>query len=415
MTKIRHLEPYDFNEQQQFDGLVNTVKANIENIKEKNQEQDKKDESQDENIKQAVDKSVVSLEMLSAPTEGSCRTYSVKQGGKEIGKIEIPFSSLVNSTTYDAENNLLIFTVDNGKEIKVGLTDLIEDSDLVQRRIFDCFKNRIISFSSDTVNSISELSTATSNASENIKKLEQKLEDTSYTTAKALNKLKDDLEDAFDDIKENTNRIKENSIKIKNIEDNNSASNDSLNELSANVKTFSSETENKINNLKEDVDNKSYVVSKSINDINDRLEDFEDDTKEKFTSIDKTLEDKSYVVSKALNELKGDLEDAIDESMVIRGTGENSAILKDSDSIAKGKNSLALGTGLVAENENEIALGKYNKSSGDTVFSFGIGTSENDRKNAVEIKNDGNIYIWSEGEYVCLNEIIGRVDVRETY
>lgn len=408
MAKIRHLEPYGFNEQPQFDGLVNTVKANIENIKEKNEEQDKKDESQDENIKQAVDKSVVSLEMLSAPTEGSCRTYTVKQGGKEIGKIEIPFSSLVNSTTYDAENNLLIFTVDNGKEIKVDLTDLIEDSDLVQRRIFDCFKNRIISFSSDTVNSISELSTSTSNASENIKELEQKLEDTSYTTAKALNKLNDDIEDAFDDIKEN-------SIKIKNIEDNNSASNDSLNELSANVKTFSSETENKINNLKEDVDNKSYVVSKSINDINDRLEDFEDDTKEKFTSINKTLEDKSYVVSKAINELKGDLEDAIDESMVIRGTGENSAILKDSGSIAKGKNSLALGTGLIAENENEIALGKYNKSSGDTVFSFGIGTSESDRKNAIEIKKDGNIYIWSEGTHVCLNTSIGRVDVGETY
>lgn len=411
MAKIRHLEPYGFNEQPQFDGLVNTVKANIENIKEKNEEQDKKDEAQDENINQAIDKSVVSLEMLSTPTEGSNRTYAVKQGGNEIGKIEIPFSSLVRSTTYDAEKNLLIFTIDNDKDIKVNLTDLIEDADLVQRRIFDDFKNEVNSFSSNTVNSISELSAATSNTSENIKDFEQKLEDTSYTTAKALNKLNDDIEDAFDDIEENANRIKENSIKIKNIEDNNSASNASLNEFSANVETFSSETENKINNLKEDVDNKSYVVSKSINDINDRLEDFEDDTKEKFTSIDKTLEDKSYVVSKALNELKGDLEDAIDESMVIRGTGENSAILKDSDSIAKGKNSLALGTGLVAENENEIALGKYNKSSGDTVFSFGIGTSESDRKNAVEIKNDGNIYIWSEGKYVCLNVIIGRVDV----
>ena len=109
------------------------------------------------------------------------------------------------------------------------------------------------------------------------------------------------------------------------------------------------------------------------------------------------------------------MEDAIEESMVVKGTGENSTILKNSGSIAKGKDSIALGTGLVTENENEIALGKYNISSGDTVFSFGIGTSENDRKNAVEIKKDGNIYIWSEGKYVCLNEIIGRVDVGETY
>lgn len=287
MAKLRHLEPYGFNEQPQFNGLANTVKANIENIKEKNQEQDKKDESQDENIKQAIDKSVVSLELLSTPTEGSNRTYAVKQGGNEIGKIEIPFSSLVKSTTYDAENNLLIFTVDNDKEIKVDLTNLIKDSDLVQRQLFDDFKNVV--------------SSITSNLSDN------------------------------------------------------------LNELSGNV------------------------------------------------------DDKFYVVSKALNELKDDLEDAIDESMVIKGMGENSLTLKDSDSIAKGKNSLALGTGVVALNDYEISLGKYNDSTNDTAFSFGIGSSENDRKNAIEIKNDGRIYIWSEGNYVCLNEIIGRVDVNETY
>ena len=287
MAKIRHLEPYGFNEQPQFNGLANTVKANIESIKEKNQEQDKKDEEQDENIKQAIDKSVVSLELLSTPTEGSNRTYAVKQGGNEIGKIEIPFSSLVKSTSYDAEKNLLIFTVDNDKEIKVDLTNLIKDSDLVQRQLFDDFKNNV--------------SSITSNLSGN------------------------------------------------------------LNELSVNV------------------------------------------------------DDKFYVVSKALNELKDDLEDAIDESMVIKGMGENSLTLKDSDSIAKGKNSLALGTGVVALNDYEISLGKYNDSTNDTAFSFGIGSSENDRKNAIEIKNDGRIYIWSEGNYVCLNEIIGRVDVNETY
>lgn len=157
MTKIRRLEPYGFNEQPQFNGLANTVKANIENIKEKNQEQDKKDESQDENIKQAVDKSVVTLEMQGTPSKGSNRTYVVKQGGNEIGKIEIPFSSLVKSTTYDAENNLLIFTDDNDNDIKVNLTDLIEDADLVQRRIFDDFKNEVNSFSSNTTDSISEL------------------------------------------------------------------------------------------------------------------------------------------------------------------------------------------------------------------------------------------------------------------
>lgn len=396
--KLRNpLAFYGYREQNVFNSYENNSSKQskeIDELRKKNEEQDKrdedfdlkiqennkKDEEQDLSIKQAIDQSTVSLEMPSTPSDGSYRTYIVKQGGNDIGKIEIPFSSLVKSTTYDPENNLLIFTVDNDKEIKVDLTKLIEDSDLVQRKIFDDFKNEISSFSSDTVDSISELRAATSNASGNIKKLEQKLEDTSYVTAKALNKLNDDIEDAFDS-----------------------------------VETFSSETENKINNLREDVDNKFYVVSKSINDVNDKLDDFEDDTKQKFTSIDKTIEDSSYVVSKALNELKDGLEDAIEESMVVRGIGENSTILKNSGSIAKGKNSLALGTGLIASNDYEISLGKYNDSTSDTVFSFGIGSSESDRKNAIEIKKDGNIYIWSEGKYVCLNEIIGRVDVGETY
>ena len=54
MTKLRHLEPYGFNEQPQFNGLVNTVKANIENIKKKNEEQDEKDVEQDANITQVT-------------------------------------------------------------------------------------------------------------------------------------------------------------------------------------------------------------------------------------------------------------------------------------------------------------------------------------------------------------------------
>lgn len=303
--KLRNpLAFYGYREQNVFDSFENNSAKHTREIKElqkkddeqdkrdddfdqKIQENNKKDEAQDESIKQAIDKSAVSLEMLSSPTEGSCRTYTVKQGGIDIGKIEIPFSSLVKSTTYDPDNNLLIFTIENDKEIKVDLTKLLEDSDLVQRKIFDDFKN--------------EVNAITSNLSDN------------------------------------------------------------LNELSGNV------------------------------------------------------DDKFYVVSKALNELKDDLEDAIDESMVIKGMGENSLTLKDSGSIAKGKNSLALGTGVVALNDYEISLGKYNDSTNDTAFSFGIGSSESDRKNAIEIKNDGRIYIWSEGKYVCLNEIIGRVDVNETY
>jgi hypothetical protein len=60
------------------------------------------------------------------------------------------------------------------------------------------------------------------------------------------------------------------------------------------------------------------------------------------------------------------------------GESENSAVLKG------GNNKVT--------NANEVALGKYNESNNDTMFSIGIGTSDTDRKNAFEVKGNGDIY-----------------------
>ena len=66
---------------------------------------------------------------------------------------------------------------------------------------------------------------------------------------------------------------------------------------------------------------------------------------------------------------------------------------------AMGKNSHAEGEGTITHNKNEHASGRYNKSieSDDvwqaTHFSIGIGTSDTDRKNAFEVKSNGDIYI----------------------
>ena len=61
--------------------------------------------------------------------------------------------------------------------------------------------------------------------------------------------------------------------------------------------------------------------------------------------------------------------------------------------IANGRASHAEGWYTIANNEGEHASGKYNVSNGDTQFSVGIGTSDNNRKNAFEVKKNGDIYI----------------------
>lgn len=49
-----------------------------------------------------------------------------------------------------------------------------------------------------------------------------------------------------------------------------------------------------------------------------------------------------------------------------------------------------------ATNINEVALGYFNKSNKDTILSVGVGVSDDIRKNAIEIKKDGTIYIITD-------------------
>lgn len=76
---------------------------------------------------------------------------------------------------------------------------------------------------------------------------------------------------------------------------------------------------------------------------------------------------------------------------------------------ADGYQSVALGRGNIAQNTGEFACGKYNSSSSDTIFSVGNGTVSN-RKNALEIKSDGTIYINLDGNYVSLQELLSKIE-----
>lgn len=82
-----------------------------------------------------------------------------------------------------------------------------------------------------------------------------------------------------------------------------------------------------------------------------------------------------------------------------KGTGTNSAILKDN--------------GLTANNEGEVAVGKFNNSvthdtddSAKTIFSVGNGTSESDLHNAVEVRENGDIWINLGSDYKKLQTIL---------
>ena len=67
---------------------------------------------------------------------------------------------------------------------------------------------------------------------------------------------------------------------------------------------------------------------------------------------------------------------------------------------------------LITTHKYESAFGHYNISNtgllpqDKTVFSIGIGESDNNRKNALEIREDGSIWMWVEGEFMQINSLL---------
>lgn len=86
----------------------------------------------------------------------------------------------------------------------------------------------------------------------------------------------------------------------------------------------------------------------------------------------------------------------------------NNAHAEGQDTIASGGNSHTEGRGTTATNDREHAQGSYNISNkksinfgdaGNTLHSIGIGTSDEARKNAQEVMQNGDHYIIGIGEY----------------
>lgn len=85
--------------------------------------------------------------------------------------------------------------------------------------------------------------------------------------------------------------------------------------------------------------------------------------------------------------------------------------------VARGFSSHAEGGFTIANNLNEHACGRFNQSntgdtstfghSGNTLFSVGNGTAENARHNALEVRQNGDIYISSGGTDILLQDNLG--------
>lgn len=101
----------------------------------------------------------------------------------------------------------------------------------------------------------------------------------------------------------------------------------------------------------------------------------------------------------------------------------------DADSLwdkGLGEGSIRTNDTLSARNENEVAIGSYNLSlqngetysdgtltaataTSNTVFSVGIGDDPQHRKNALEVRDDGTVWMWVEDQFMNITDLLGQI------
>lgn len=128
-------------------------------------------------------------------------------------------------------------------------------------------------------------------------------------------------------------------------------------------------------------------------------------------SLQLYLEENERTISEAFNDLNdrvlnlNDLLSQIVSSPFNYGSGDKAIQSIGTNCSAIGDFSFAEGNGTIANNQYEVALGAFNKSnSGNTIdtktaFSLGIGTSNSNRIDSLEIMKNGDMYVYGIGNY----------------
>ena len=163
---------------------------------------------------------------------------------------------------------------------------------------------------------------------------------------------------------------------------------------------------------KQEISIKERVISAALNDLNIR----------KFDDVQYIESGKTIAFYSTNNGVKTELGTLNLDELVFDfipwewGEGENAIQAKGVNANARGKGSIAAGVGTLTLNQGEVAVGQWNAStsstteftweSGNTLFSVGAGDGEQDRWNAFEIRQNGDIYMVLDDEDVKLQDVI---------
>ena len=321
------------------------------------------------------------------------KIFFYNKDGEEKGALDV--SEFVKSDTIidkvEYKDGILTITFTNGDEVHIDLTELIDENEFKDGLIVDGHVVKVlVDNESERWLTVSENGIKVSGIQSEIDRLDSRVDvEISRATAeegRIKSKLDQEIQDRINDVDTEENRAK--------------AAEQILATNIANEITRATQTEQGLNHR--------------IDVLNDEL-DSEESTRESndaALSLRITTESNDRIAAVNAEKARAEAaEEALDERIdeIISG-GSIDKLDELIEKLGYKDNDT-----LQLTNEHEVSFGEWNVSntsvhaSGQTVFSVGIGTSESDRKNALEVRKDGSIYMWVEGGYVQINNLLAQL------
>jgi hypothetical protein len=321
------------------------------------------------------------------------KIYFYNKDGDKVGELDVSefvkSDSIIEKTEYS--DGILKITFTNGDVITIDLTELVDENEFKDGlTISDHVVKVLVDPTSERWLTVSEDGVKVSGIQAEIDRLDEKIDNevsrATQEEARIDAKLDQEIADRIADVDEEENRAK--------------AAEQALTTNLNNEITRSTRTEQALNS-RVDTLNDELDAEESIREANDAALSLRitTETNDRIAAV--TAEkDRAEAAEQALDERI----DEIISGSTIKGLDELIEKLgyKDNDTLER-------------TNEHEVAFGEYNIShtsedaSGQTIFSIGNGTSENEKSNAGEVMKNGDLYLWVEDEFMNVNKLLGQL------
>lgn len=347
------------------------------------------------------------------------KIHFTNKDGEEVGNLDvnefIKSDQIVERAWYENGNIYIKFT--NGDIITIDVKELIDENEFADGlQVIDGVVSVLKDPQSEEWLTVSEDGVKVSGIQAEIDRLDGRIDDEiSRATSeeeRIESKLDQEIQDRIDDVDAEEARAKEAEL----AEETRAKAEELRIETKLdNEITRATQTEQGLNHridlVNDELDaeeatresNDAALGLRIANEINDRI-DAVNAEKARAEAAEQDLRssidaEEARAIS-AETELSNKIDDAISGASKDLEELEEKLGYKDNDTLVK-------------NNDFEVAFNKWNTSSaeedepsGQTAFSVGIGTSEGDRKNGLEVRNDGSVYMWVEGEFIKINDLL---------